>query len=55
MTWSITGTVPQVPTGNLFKQDMLGESAAQLRVPGPLLHLPDTPTKVSIDPRRPSQ
>ena len=52
MTWSVAGTVPQVSTGNLFKQDMLGESAGQVRVPGPLLHLPDTPTKVSIDPRR---
>jgi hypothetical protein len=54
MTWSVAGAVPKVPTGNLFKQDMLGESAGQFRVPGPLLRLPDTPTKVSIDPRRPA-
>jgi hypothetical protein len=52
LTWSVVGSVPRVSTGDHFTQDLLGESAGQFRVPGPLLRLPDTPTKVSIDPRR---
>ena len=52
MTWSFSGPTPQVPTEKHFLRDLLGESASPLRRPGPLLHLPDSPTKVAIDPRR---
>jgi hypothetical protein len=41
-----------VPTGKHFKQDLLGEPAGEFRKPGPLLHLPATPTRIAIDPRR---
>jgi hypothetical protein len=51
MTWSVAGSVPRVATEDHFKQDLLGESAGPWRVAGPLLNLPNTPTKVSIDPR----
>lgn len=52
MTWSFSGPTPQVPTERHFLHDLLGESAGRLRQPGPLLHLPDSPTRVAIDPRR---
>jgi hypothetical protein len=52
MTWSFSGPTPQVPTEKYFLRDLLGESAGPFRQPGPLLHLPDSPTKVAIDPRR---
>lgn len=52
MTWSVAGPVPQVADSNLFKQDQQGASAGQFRVAGPLLHIPDKSTTVSIDPRR---
>jgi hypothetical protein len=55
MTWSIAGPVPRVATGDHFTHDLLGESAGEFRVPGPLLHIPDKSTTVSIDPRRPAQ
>jgi hypothetical protein len=52
MTWSFAGPAPQVPTGKHFLRDLIGESAGPLRPPGPLLHLPDSSTRVTIDPRR---
>ena len=52
MTWSFSGPTPEVPTGSHFLRDLLGESAGPIRRPGPILHLPDSPTKVTIDPRR---
>ena len=52
MTWSVSGAAPQAPTAKHFKRDLLGETAGELRGPGPILRLPDTPTRVAIDPRR---
>ena len=51
MTWSVKGELPQSPTDIHFKRDLLGEMAGEVRQPGPLLHLPATPTNVAIDPR----
>ena len=51
MLWSVRGETPQVPTEKHFLRDLLGEAAGQARKPGPLLHLPNSPTKVAIDPR----
>ena len=55
MTWSVTGPVPRVATEEQFKYDLLGESAGALRSPGPLLHVPEKPATVSIDPRAGAQ
>jgi hypothetical protein len=55
MTWSMVGSAPRVATEDHFKHDLFGESAGQFRAPGPLLRLPDAPTKVAIDPRRPGR
>jgi len=55
LTWSVPGPIPQVATEGHFQQDLLGGSAGPLRVPGPLLNLPNTPTRLSIDPRRPGE
>jgi hypothetical protein len=52
MIWSFSGATPQVPSEKHFQRDLLGEAASRLRQPGPLLHLPGSPTKVNIDPRR---
>jgi hypothetical protein len=52
MTWSVAGAIPQVPSGKHFQRDLVGQAAGNIRKPGPLLRLPDTPTKVNIDPRR---
>ena len=52
MTWSVTGAVPQLPTGPHFRQDILGLAAGALRKPGPLVVVPDSPAKVNFDPRR---
>ncbi len=52
MAWSVAGSVPQLPTGMHFQQDLAGEAAGNLRKPGPLARVPDTATKVNIDPRR---
>jgi hypothetical protein len=52
MTWSVTGAVPQASTGKHFARDLVGEAAGNVRKPGPLLRLPDSPAKVNIDPRR---
>jgi len=52
LTWSFSGNTPQAPTDKHFKLDLLGDAAGEVRKPGPLLHLPVTPTKVVIDPRR---
>ena len=52
LTWSLAGDIPQAPTDVHFKQDMLGETAGEIRPPGPLLHLPASQTKIAIDPRR---
>jgi hypothetical protein len=52
MTWSMAGPRPRIATGNHFQHDFFGESAGPFRVPGPILHIPESTTKVSIDPRR---
>jgi hypothetical protein len=52
MTWSVSGTVPQAATEKHFQSDLFGQAAGNVRKPGPLLSLPDSPTKVNIDPRR---
>ena len=52
MTWSVVGAVPQAPSEKHFQRDLVGQAAGDVRNPGPLLRLPDTPTKVNIDPRR---
>ena len=52
MTWSVSGAAPQAPAGKHFRRDLLGEAAGEARRPGPLLRLPDTPTRIEIDPRR---
>jgi hypothetical protein len=51
MTWSISGVIPQTPPDKHFRMDLLGQAASSLRKPGPLLHVPDSPAKVKIDPR----
>ena len=52
MTWSAAGAVPQLPIGKHFKSDLLGQAAGDVRKPGPLVLVPDSPAKVKIDPRR---
>jgi hypothetical protein len=52
MTWSVSGAVPQAPTEKHFQRDLLNQAAGNVRSPGPLLRLPDSPTQVNIDPRR---
>ncbi|MDH4197272.1 MAG: hypothetical protein OEW05_07695, partial [Candidatus Aminicenantes bacterium] len=52
MTWSVSGAVPQLQTIQHFRRDMVGQVAGSVRVPGPLLGVPDSPTQVRIDPRR---
>ena len=52
MTWSVSGSIPQAPTGKHFERDLVGQAAGSLRKPGPLLVVPDSPTKLIIDPRR---
>ncbi len=52
LTWSVAGAVPQTPCGNHFRLDILGQAAGDVRQPGPLVHVPDSLTKVNIDPRR---
>jgi len=52
MTWSVTSVVPQAPLGKHFQQDLIGQAAVNVRKPGPLVRVPDSPTKVNIDPRR---
>jgi hypothetical protein len=52
MTWSVSGAVPQAPTEKHFQRDLLNQAAGNVRKPGPLLRLPDSPTLVNIDPRR---
>jgi hypothetical protein len=52
MTWSVSGAVPQAPTEKHFQRDLLNQAAGNVRKPGPLLRLPDSPTQVNIDPRR---
>jgi hypothetical protein len=51
LKWSFQGNTPQGATGQYFKRDLLGEAAGEFRKPGPLLYLPATPTRISIDPR----
>lgn len=51
MTWSVSGKVPEVPTGDHFQRDFLGQGAAKTRPPGPLLQLPTATTTIGIDPR----
>jgi hypothetical protein len=52
MTWSVSGVVPQAPSEKHFQRDLLGQAAGNVRKPGPLVRLPDTATKVNIDPRQ---
>jgi hypothetical protein len=52
MTWSVSGTVPQLPSGKHFQRDLVSEAAGNVRKPGPLVRVPASPTKVNIDPRR---
>ncbi len=52
MTWSVPGTIPQIPTEKHFELDLIGQAASKSRKPGPLVSVPDSPTKVNIDPRR---
>jgi len=51
MTWAVSGPVPEARTEKHFSRDLLGEKAGDVRKAGPLLVLPDSPTKVDIDPR----
>jgi hypothetical protein len=51
MTWSFSGATPEVSTERHFQRDFLGQAAGEVRKPGPLLRLSDSPTKVDIDPR----
>jgi hypothetical protein len=51
MTWSISGVIPQVPADKHFQLDLIGQAAGNVRKAGPLLYVPDSPTKVKIDPR----
>jgi Right handed beta helix region len=55
MTWGVRGNIPQVPTEQHFKLDLLGEPAGDVRKPGPLLALPSSPEKIAIDPRAAEQ
>jgi hypothetical protein len=52
MTWSVQGAIPQFSSGDHFVRDLAGEAAGPKRKPGPLVRVPDSPLKVSIDPRR---
>lgn len=52
MAWSVKGAVPQAPTEKHFQRDLLNQAAGNVRKPGPLLRLPDSPIQVNIDPRR---
>ncbi len=52
LAWKILGAVPELPTGAHFQRDLVGQTAGAVRKPGPLLNVPEEPTKVSIDPRR---
>ena len=52
MTWAISGAVPQFPSGQFFQRDIVGQAAGAVREPGPLVHVPEEPATVSIDPRR---
>jgi hypothetical protein len=52
MIWSLGGDIPQMLTGKHFSSDLLGQTAGEVRKPGPLGVVPDSPTKVNIDPRR---
>jgi hypothetical protein len=51
MTWSVQGAIPQLPCGAHFVRDLAGEAAGPKRKPGPFVRIPDSPLKVSIDPR----
>ncbi|MCJ7504419.1 MAG: right-handed parallel beta-helix repeat-containing protein [Acidobacteriia bacterium] len=51
MTWSVSGKVPEVPTGDHFQRDFLGQGAAKTRPPGPFLQVPGAATTIGIDPR----
>jgi hypothetical protein len=52
LTWSARGGVPRISAEPLWRLDLLGRETGALRPPGPLLDIPDTPVRVSIDPRR---
>jgi len=52
MTCSVSGVIPQLPAAKHFQRDLVGQTAVAVRVAGPLLRLPETPTKIDIDPRR---
>jgi hypothetical protein len=52
MTWSVAGAIPQFPSGRHFMRDLVGQAAGNVRKPGPLALVPNSPVKVNIDPRR---
>jgi hypothetical protein len=52
MTWSVKGGVSQPTPGAHFERDLLGQAADKVRPAGPLVRVPDSPTRVNIDPRR---
>jgi hypothetical protein len=52
MTWSVAGAVPELPTGNHFRLDLLGRASGDVRKPGPLVLVPVSSDRVNIDPRR---
>ena len=52
MAWSVSGIIPQAPTEKHFERDLVGQAAGNVRKPGPLVIVPDSPAKVNIDPRR---
>jgi hypothetical protein len=51
LTWSVSGKVPEVPTGKPFERDFLGQPAEKTRKPGPLVQVPAAATTIHIDPR----
>lgn len=51
LTWSVSGKVPEVPTGKPFERDFLGQPAGKTRKPGPLVQVPAAATTIHIDPR----
>ena len=52
MTWSVGGALAEYPAGKHFGLDLVGRAApGGLRKPGPLVAVPDAPSRVGIDPR----
>lgn len=51
ITWSHTGALPRAAVDEFSREDLMGEVAGESGIAGPLAHLPETATAVSIDPR----